>query len=152
MGHPHGLPTDFIGYPPLGGPWAQTMTALHNAPSPSWCAGGWEVLRLYRQFDVDQARWHPYWQPGGLATADKPEVRISGFCQAGRKALLAVGNTSAIAVQTRLTYNQAALGFGVKTERVRDPLTGAALKPTEQGWSLELEPEATRWLWIEANP
>jgi hypothetical protein len=151
MGHPHGLPTDFIGYPPLGGPWAQTMTALHNAPSP-WCAGGWDVLRLYRHFDVDQARWHPYWQPGGLATADKPEVRISGFCQAGRKALLAVGNTSAVAVQTTLTFNQAALGFGVKTERVRDPLTGAALRPTEQGWRFQLEPEATRWLWIEANP
>lgn len=97
-------------------------------------------------------RHAPGLQPGGLATADKPEVRVSGFCQTGRKALLAIGNTSALAVQTTLTFNQAALGFAVKTERVRDPLTGAALKPTEQGWSLQLEPEATRWLWIEANP
>jgi hypothetical protein len=127
------------------------MTALHNAPSP-WCAGGWDVLRLYRQFDVDQARWYPYWQPGGLATADKPEVRVSGFCHAGQKALLAVGNTSAVAVQTTLTFNPAVLGFSVKTERVRDPLTGAVLQPNEQGWSLHLDPEAIRWLWIEADP
>lgn len=151
MGHPHGLPTDFIGYAPLGGPWAQTMTALHNAPSPSWCVGGWDMLRLYRQFDVDKARWYPYWQPGGLATTDKPEVRVSGFCQVGRKALLAVGNTAAAAVQTTLTFNQAALGFAVKPDRVRDPLADAAVKPTAQGWQLQLEPEATRWLWVEVS-
>ena len=30
MGHPHGLPTHFIGYPPLNGPWAATMTGLHS--------------------------------------------------------------------------------------------------------------------------
>jgi len=150
MGHPHGLPTDFIGYPPLDGPWAPTMTALHNAPS-TWCLGGWDMLRLYRQFDVDHARWHPYWQPDGLATADKPEVRVSGFCQAGRRALLAVGNTAAAAVQTTLTFNPAALGFAVHPDHVRDPLTGVAIKPTVTGWSLSLEPEATRWLWVEAS-
>ncbi|MCC6819105.1 MAG: hypothetical protein IT579_00090, partial [Verrucomicrobia subdivision 3 bacterium] len=150
MGHPHGLPTDFIGYPPLNGPWSQTMTALHNAPSP-WCLGGWDMLQLYRQFDVAKARWYPYWQSGGLATADKPEVRISGFCQAGRKALLAVGNTSTATVQTTLSFNEAALGFPAKTARLRDPLSGAVVKSTESGWSFPLEPETTRWLWIEAS-
>ncbi|MEI6396094.1 MAG: hypothetical protein WCT12_33940 [Verrucomicrobiota bacterium] len=54
------------------------MTVLHNAPSP-WCLGGWDMLRLYRQFDVDKACWYPYWQPGGVVTADKPEVRASGW-------------------------------------------------------------------------
>ena len=150
MGHPHGLPTDFIGYPPLSGAWAQTMTALHNAPS-QWCVGGWDMLRLYRQFDVDKARWYPYWQPSGLATADKPEVRVSGFCQAGRKALLAVGNISAATVQAILSFNQATLGFTVTPDHVRDPLAGASVKPTEAGWRLQLKPEMNRWLWIEAS-
>jgi len=126
------------------------MTVLHNAPSP-WCLGGWDMLRLHRQFDVDKACWYPYWQPGGLATADKPEVRVSGFCQAGRKALLAVGNISAAAVQATLTFNQASLGFTVTPDHVRDPLAGAAVKPTEAGLRLQLEPESTRWLWIESS-
>lgn len=50
-----------------------------------------------------------------------------------------------------LTFNQAALSFAIKPDRVRDPLADAAVKPTEQGLRLQLEPKATRWLWIEAS-
>ena len=35
--------------------------------------------------------------------------------------------------------------------RLRDPLSGAVVKSTESGWSFPLEPETTRWLWIEAS-
>ena len=44
MGHNHGIPTHFIGYPPLNGEYARTMIGLHNAPSP-WCPGGVEMWR-----------------------------------------------------------------------------------------------------------
>ena len=63
-----------------------------------------------------------------------------------------VGNTSAVTVRATLTFNQTALGFDVKPEGMRDPLTNVSLKPTERGWSLDLEPEAARWLWLEASP
>ncbi len=148
MGHPHGIPTDFIGYPPLGGDYARTMIGLHHAPS-SWCPGGVEMWRLYRQFDVDAATWWPYWDEVHPATADRPDVLVSGFGHVGRRALLAVGSLARCEVHAVVTLNAALTGLGPDA-RVRNAESGEPLEVEEGRVRVRLGPESLRWLLWEA--
>jgi hypothetical protein len=147
MGHPHGLPTHFIGYPPLGGPWATTMTALHSAPSP-WCPDGLEMWKLQDHFDVEHAEWFPYWSPQRLASTDRPEVLVSGF-RRQRAVLLAAGNTSARPVRVHLQLNERLLGPAIGTLPMKDAVTGKELPSEAAGLRLELKPETTQWILCE---
>ena len=149
MGHPHGIPTDFLGCTPLGGAWARTMIGLHHAPS-SWCPGGVEMWRLYRQFDVDAATWWPYWGEVHPATADRPDVLVSGFGHVGRRALLAVGSLARSEVHAVVTLNAELTGLGADT-RVRDAESGEPLEIEEGRVRVRLGPESLRWLLWEAS-
>ncbi len=148
MGHPHGLPTHFIGYPPLGGEWARTMTGLHHAASP-WCPGATEMWRLYDAFDADGAQWRPYWHEHPVAAADCAEVRVSAFVHPGRRALLAVGNTGRADVTTQLRLDEAAVGPGWAA---RDALTGDTIPRDDGRLAIGLAAESLRWIWLEAIP
>jgi len=147
MGHPYGIPTHFIGYPPLGGEYARTMTALHHAPSP-WVLGCWDMWKLYDSFDADSASWHPYWKEASLATSSSPSVLISGLCHPGEKALLAVGNVSRKAATATVAFSAETLGFLPGLESVRDALTDESLPLREDQIDIGLAPESMRWIII----
>ncbi len=144
MGHPHGIPTDFIGYRPLGGDYARTMIGLHHAPS-SWCPGGVETWRLYRDFDVDAAAWWPYWGDEHPATADRTDVLVSGFGHVGRRALLAVGSLAGTEAEVVLSLNAELAGLGPGS-RVRDAESGEPLEIEAGRLRVRLGPESLRWL------
>jgi hypothetical protein len=145
MGHNHGLPTDFIGYPPLGGEYARQVIALHNAPS-SWCPGGVEIWGLYDRFDADGAAWYPYWGPDPLATADAPGVLISGLRHPAGRALLAVGNTRIAPQRVQVTLLGRLRMTGVTA---REAFTAAPLPLDNGQLGLDLGPEGTAWVWLD---
>lgn len=149
MGHPHGIPTHFIGYPPLGGEYARTMTALHHAPSP-WSPGCWDMWRLYRTFDADSASWHPYWRTESVAVSDNPSILVSGLCHFGEKALLAVGNVTQEPATATLSFNPDLLGFDVGYKSVKDALTESIFEFHEGGVRINLAPESMRWMAVES--
>lgn len=149
MGHPHGLPTHFIGYPPLGGPWATLVTGLHAAPSP-WAPGGVDLWALFDRFGVATAQWHPYWSDRPPATADREEVRISGFCHPGRSALLAVGNVSAKSVEVLIRIHEQVVGFSPRSSQATDVTTSTDLAVEDGALRLDLAAESLHWLRI--NP
>ncbi len=147
MGHNHGLPTDFIGYAPLGGEYARTIIALHNAPS-SWCPGGTDMWKLYDRFDVDGARWVGYWSKEPLATTGQDNVLVSGFVHKSGRALLAVGNLNR--EPRRVTLSLAASVKGLR--QAMDPLTQEKLDVESAKVDLELGAEQVRWIWLEPAP
>jgi hypothetical protein len=122
MGHNHGIPTHFIGYPPLGEEYARTMIGLHNSPSP-WCPGNVEMCRIYRDFDVDAAVWTPYWASKPLASANAKDVLISGFIHPNGRALLAVGNLAMKQCKAEIALSSSLSKFS----SARDPISGAKL-------------------------
>jgi hypothetical protein len=144
MGHNHGIPTHFIGYPPLNGEYARTMIGLHNAPSP-WCIGGVEMWRVYKEFDVDAAKWTPYWAAKPLASANTDRLLISGFVHPNGRALIAVGN---------LAMNQRKVELALSPDLSRftsakDPITGTKLRIRSGRIALDLGPEGLQWIWLD---
>ena len=144
IGHNHGIPTHFIGYPPLNGDYARTMIGLHNAPSP-WCPGGVEMWRIYKEFDADGAKWTPYWAAKPLASANGDCLLISGFVHPGGRALLAVGNVGKSARKARLTLGGEVREFS----RAGDPLAGTEFRIRSGRIKLDLGPEALQWILLE---
>jgi len=172
MGHPHGIPTHFIGYPPLGGNYARMMIAVHGTPS-SWCPGGTDIWRYYEAFDIDNARWAPYWAAERLADTDHKDVLVSGHVSkhpisrgqlasmlppsfvnseiartgspSGR-AILAVGNTAQTPVAARVRFSDKALGFSMEQGRAYDAASREILTVDGGEVRLSLEPEGVRWL------
>ena len=145
MGRNHGLPTHFIGYPPLNGEYARTMIGLHNAPSP-WCPGGVEMWRIYKEFDADGAKWTPYWAAKTLAAADVPGVLVSGLVHPGGRALLAVGNVGKSALEVELILG----GEVRKFSRAGDPLAGTEFQIQSGKIKLDLGPEALQWILLDS--
>lgn len=130
MGHNHGIPTHFIGYRPLGGQWARTMIALHNAPSP-WSPGGTDMWRLYNEFDVDGASWTPYWHESDIVSVEPDGVKLSFFLHPKNGGLLVVGNVIQSAVEARIKIaDLSALGAGARP-KITDALTGDRLDVVE---------------------
>ncbi len=142
MGHNHGIPTHFIGYPPLNGQYARTMIGLHNAPSP-WCPGGVDMWRMYKEFDADGAKFTPYWAPKPLATAHG--ALVSGMMHPGGRALLAVGNTAQTPCEVTLVLGAKLAGL----KSARDPLSGETLGIVSGRIMLDLGCESLKWVWLE---
>lgn len=146
MGHNHGIPTHFIGYPPLNGDYARTMIGLHNAPSP-WCPGGVDMWRIYKEFDADGARLTPYWTAKPLADGDVPDALVTGLIHPDGRALLAVGNL-------RQSRRAVTITLGAEVGRFRsakDPLTGAKFDIVSGRIKLDLGPEALQWILLDAG-
>lgn len=141
MGHNHGIPTHFIGYPPLDGEYARTMIGLHNAPSP-WCAGGWDMWRLLKDFDADGARFITYWAADPLAESDSPDVLVSGLAHPGGRALLAVGNLRQSAADALVTLGKDLQASG----SAREPLTGERFAIESGRIELTLGAESLKWI------
>jgi len=160
MGHNFGVPCEFLAYerPPQ---WtfdhALAFSMLHDVRvRPCGLASLEKMAPIWNamtRFGVDQAEWHPYWEPKPLATAQPDSMKVSLYRRPaadGKKgrALLVVSNLSADRPATaQITVGAGLLGSPAKS--AADALTGESLPCSEGRLAVPLEPMRMRMVLVE---
>lgn len=146
MGRNWGLPCEFLSYEnkPFTFEEALGLALVHDVPVRPSTSGGKlatmsRVWAAWEEFEVDRARWIPYWEGGGPLRANRGEVLISAHV-GPRGVLAVVMNSAQQPLEFDLTLDAATAGLDPARLTARDVITGDAVEFTGGVARLKLEP------------
>jgi hypothetical protein len=118
MGHPWGIPAEFLTYPPHGYTVDEALafTLLHDVfIRPGGVGEALEkmapIWNAYTDFRYWDAEWLPYWRNAGVVTTSPESVKVSLYSRKREGALLVVSNLSQGAVEASARLDLRKLGL-----------------------------------------
>ena len=107
------------------------------------------LWQTYDRFGYRDAQWIPYYraEAGGLAKADREEVKVSLYRHPEGRALAVVGNLAHEVVTATVAFDAGQLGFQPKS--ARNALSGRPLPVAGGSCTVRLRPASFVLVWVE---
>jgi hypothetical protein len=156
MGHPWGVPAEFLCYDrPYTYEQACAFTLLHDVlVRPNGLGPHLELAsqlwRVQEEFGRKEAEWLPYWRNGDYVTVTPEGARASLYRHPTNGVLLVVSNLSPETALVSVRLNRERLGLPLDCG-ARDALTGEAVALLEGCLTASLASLEWRWVWVRGS-
>ncbi len=107
------------------------------------------LWRLYDDFGMSEATWHPYWNNGDIFRTNAESVKVSAYRHPRHGLLMLVSNLSTQPAQARVQFGRAKLGLNARGLKARDAMSDIAIDLDGDTASFGMVPFSYRYVRVD---